>query len=102
MVLIEFSLFPVGKDEHLSPYVAHSIDIIEKSGLPYQITAMGTLIEGEWDQVMEVVKQCYMRMQDEAPRIYGSLKIDSRRGKDAQLKRKVESVEQKLGHALKK
>lgn len=102
MVLVEFSLFPIGKDEHLSPYVAHSLEIIEKSGLPYQLTAMGTLIEGEWDEVMNVVKKCYMRMHEEAPRIYGSIKIDARKGSEFQLKRKVDSVEQKIGHKLNK
>lgn len=100
MVLVEFSLFPVGKEEHLSPYVAHALEIIEKSGLSYQLTAMGTLIEGEWDDVMNVVKKCYMRMQEETPRVYGTLKIDARKGVSGQLKQKVTSIEQKLGHKL--
>jgi uncharacterized protein (TIGR00106 family) len=100
MVLVEFSLFPVGKEEHLSPYVAHSLEIIEKSGLPYQLTAMGTLIEGEWDEVINVVKKCYLRMAEECPRVYGSVKIDARKGIEGQLKTKVASVEQKIGHKL--
>jgi len=100
MVLVEFSLFPVGKEEHLSPYVTHSLEIIEKSGLSYQLTAMGTLIEGEWDEVMNVVKKCYLQMAEECPRIYGSVKIDARKGMDGQLRKKVASVEQKIGHKL--
>lgn len=100
MVLIEFSLFPVGKDEHLSPFVAHSLEIIEKSGLHYQLTAMGTLIEGEWDEVMGIVKKCYLRMQEECPRLYGSIKFDVRKGDEGRLKKKVASVEQKLGRKL--
>jgi len=100
MILVEFSLFPVGKEEHLSPYVAHSLEIIEKSGLPYQLTAMGTLVEGEWDDVMNVVKKCYMRMQEETSRVYGSIKIDARKVGEGQLKKKVASVEQKVGHKL--
>jgi len=100
MVLLEFSLFPVGKDEHLSPYVARSLEIIEKSGLPYQLTAMGTMIEGEWDQVMDVVKKCYLRMQEDTNRVYGAIKIDARKGVAGQLKAKVSSVEQKVGHKL--
>ena len=102
MVLVEFSIFPVGKEEHLSTYVAHSLEIIEKSGLSYQVTSMGTLIEGEWDDVMNVVKSCYVRMQEEAPRVYGTMTIDARKGGGAQIKRKIESVEQKLGHKLSK
>lgn len=100
MVLVEFSLFPVGREEHLSPFVAHSLEIIEKSGLPYQLTAMGTLVEGEWDEVMEVVKKCYMRMQEEAKRVYGTIKIDAKYGMTGQLKNKISSVEQKVGHKL--
>jgi uncharacterized protein (TIGR00106 family) len=102
MVLVEFSIFPVGKEEHLSNYVAHSLEIIERSGLPYQITSMGTLIEGEWDDVMNVVTDCYLRMQEEAPRIYCTMKIDARKEGGPQIKRKIESVEQKVGHKLTK
>ncbi len=101
MVLVDFSLFPVGKEEHLSPYVADALKIIENSGLQYQLTAMGTLIEGEWDDVMEVVKKCFMHMKEQAPRIYCTLKIDAQAGNESRLRQKVESVEKRIGHKLK-
>ena len=49
MVLLEFSMSPFDKGESLGPYVARSLDIVDRSGLPYQLTPMGTIIEGEWD-----------------------------------------------------
>jgi len=55
MVLLEFSMSPLDKGESVSVYVSRSLDIIDKSGLPYQLTPMGTIIEGEWAEVMAVV-----------------------------------------------
>ena len=54
MVLLEFSMSPLTKGENVSPFVARSVDIIDKSGLPYQLTAMGTILEGERDDVIAV------------------------------------------------
>ena len=59
MVLLEFAMYPTTKGESLSAYIARSLDIIDKSGLPYQLTSMGTIIEGEWHDVMAVVTACY-------------------------------------------
>ena len=61
MVLLEFTMSPMNKGESVSAYVARSIDIIDRSGLPYQLTAMGTIVEGEWADVMAVVTACFER-----------------------------------------
>ena len=55
MVLLEFAMYPLGQGESLSRYVARSLDIIDKSGLAYRLTPMGTILEGEWAEVMAVV-----------------------------------------------
>ena len=55
MVLLELAIFPNDKGTSLSPYVARCVDIIDKSGLAYQFSAMSTTIEGDWDEVMKVV-----------------------------------------------
>ena len=68
MVLLEFSMSPMNKGESVSPYVARSLDIIDKSGLPYQLTPMGTIIEGEWDEVMAVVGACFKAMSTDCER----------------------------------
>jgi uncharacterized protein (TIGR00106 family) len=102
MVLMEFSLFPVGLGVSLSPYVARSLDIIDKSGLNYRLTAMGTIVEGEIDQVLDVMRKCLEAMAADCDRVSCSAKLDIRRGTDSRLDAKVESVEAKLGRELKK
>jgi len=95
-VIVDFSLFPLDKGESLSAYVARSIKIIEESGLPYDFRAMGTSIEGEWDEVMAVVSRCFEVMRQDCQRISLSLKADYRRGPSGRLQRKIESVKKKL------
>lgn len=100
MVLLEFSMSPFGKGESLSPYVARSLDIIDKSGLPYQLTPMGTIIEGEWAEVMAVVTACFETMSADCERISTQIKIDYRAGPGDRIKAKVAAVEDRLGRKL--
>ncbi len=101
MVLLEFSMFPLDKGESLSPYVARSLDIIDRSGLEYRCHAMGTTLEGQFEQVMGVVGQCFEAMAADCDRIECSVKIDYRAGHTDRLTGKVASVERKLGRPLK-
>ena len=100
MVLLEFSMSPLDKGDSLSPYVARSLDIIDKSGLPYQLTPMGTIIEGEWAEVMAVVTACFDRMRQDCGRISTSIRIDYRAGKSGRLQSKVKAIEARLGRTL--
>lgn len=100
MVLLEFSMWPSDKGESVSAYVARSLDIIDKSGLPYRLTPMGTIIEGEWDEVMAVVTACFKAMEADCHRIATQIKIDYRAGAPGRLTAKVEAVEKKLGRKL--
>ncbi len=102
MVLLEFSMFPLDKGESLSQYVARSIDIVDRSGVAYQTHAMGTVLEGEIDQVLDVVRRCYEAMAVDCNRIECSIKIDARKGSSGRLQAKIASVEQKLGRAINK
>ena len=95
-VIINFSIFPLDKGESLSSYVARAIKIIEESNLPYELTAMGTSIEGEWSEVMAVVDKCFHALEKDCNRVYLALKADYRKGPAGRLKGKVESVKQKL------
>lgn len=101
MVLLEFSMTPMGAGDSVGDSVAHSLEIIEASGLEYRLHAMGTVIEGEWDEVMAVVTRCYERMRQDYPRISCTIKIDAREGEGGRIVSKVESVEKKLGRKLK-
>lgn len=100
MLLLEFAMYPMCKGESVSPFVARSLDIIDKSGLPYQLTPMGTIIEGEWGEVMAVVTACFEAMSSDCERIGTSIKIDYRAGAEGRLKGKVESVQKELGRKL--
>lgn len=102
MVLIEFSIIPLDKGESLSSYVAQSLDIIARSGLAYRLNPMGTVIEGEYNEVMGVIKQCFEAMRQDCRRISLSLKMDYREGKESRLESKITSVEEKVGRELKK
>ena len=96
MVLLEFSMSPLGKGESVGKYVARSLDIIDKSGVAYRLNPMGTVLEGGWDDVMRVVKRCYERMKKGCNRISCSIKIDYRKGHSGRLTGKVASVERRL------
>ena len=102
MVLLEFSMSPLNRGESVSEYVARSLEIIEASGLDYQLHAMGTIVEGEIDQVLAVMKQCLEAMAVDCDRVSCTAKLDYRRGHSGRLRAKVASVEEKLGRPLKK
>jgi len=102
MVLLEFSMTPLGMGESVSRYVKRSLDIIDRSGLDYEFHSMGTVIEGEWDEVMAVVEKCFEKMSTDCNRISVAMKIDYRKDAQERIKGKVRSVEDKLGRELKK
>ncbi len=101
MVLLEFSMAPLEKGESVGAYVARSLEIIEASGLDYRLHAMGTIIEGEIDQVLDVLRRCLEAMAQDCNRITCTAKLDYRRGYQGRLESKVTSVEQTLGRKLK-
>ena len=101
MVLLEFSMSPLGKGESVSKYVSRSLDIIDKSGVDYRLNPMGTVLEGEWDEVLGVVKQCYERMKKDCPRISCVMKVDYRQDHKGRLSGKVATVEKQLKRKLK-
>ena len=100
--MLEFSMSPMDKGESLGKYVSRSLNIIDKSGVDYRLNPMGTVLEGEWDEVMGVVKRCYEKMSEDCNRITCSIKIDYRKGKSGRLESKMASVEKQLGREIKK
>ena len=100
-VLVEFSMSPLGKNESVGTYVSRSLEIIDQSGIPYRLGPMGTCLEGDWDQVFSVIKQCYQRMSEDCNRISCIIKIDAREGHEGRLETKIASIEQNLGKKLK-
>jgi uncharacterized protein (TIGR00106 family) len=101
MVLLEFSMSPLAKGESVGKYVTRSLKIVDKSGVDYRLNPMGTVLEGDWDDVFRVVKQCFERMKKDCNRISCSIKVDYRKGAQGRLHTKVASVEKRLGRKLK-
>ena len=101
MVLLEMSIVPLGLGESVSPYVARCVDLVDRSGLDYELHAMGTIVEGELGQVLDLMRQCIEEVAKSAGRVSCSAKIDYRKGVAGALKSKVVSVEQKLGRQVK-
>ncbi len=100
-MLAQVSIFPVGARESLARDVAKIIDIIDKSGLSYKTTAMATVIEGNWDEVMALIKKCHRLMRRSHNRVYTSIVIDDRKGARRRLTGKVDDVEKIIKRKLK-
>ncbi len=99
-VLMEFSMTPLDKGASVSQYVSRSLDIIDKSGLDYKLNPMGTVVEGDWHEVLDVLTQCYNKMSSDCDRITISVKMDYRKGKQNRLTKKIESIEGHLGRKI--
>ena len=97
MVLLEMSITPLGKGESVSSYVAECVQLIAKSGLDYELHAMGTIVEGELDQVLDLMQRCIEQVATHSDRVTCAAKLDYRRGHSGRIRSKVTSVEQKLG-----
>lgn len=95
-MIAAFSITPLGVGDSVSAPVAEAVAMVRASGLPNETNAMFTNIEGEWDEVMALIKACVMHVGDAAPRVSVVIKIDHRPGVDDALHHKVEAVEQHL------
>ena len=101
MLLAEFSIWPMDKGESVSAYVARCLDIVDRSGLAYKLGPLGTCVEGEYDAVMGVIRQCFEALQADCHRITCTVKMDYRQGHSGRLEAKPAAVEKKLGRKLK-
>ena len=103
-MLFQVSMFPTSKKgTSASADVAKVIDIIDKSGLTYKLTAMSTLIEGEWEEVMDTLNKARKMLRESGhERIYIIINIDDRKDAKDRITGKVQSVEQKLGREVSK
>ena len=101
-MIVAFSISPTAADEtgSVSDAVAQAVKVVRDSGLPCETNAMFTNVEGEWDEVMAVVKRAVFAVAETAPRVGLVLKADLRTGHDSgQLAAKVQRVEERLSAA---
>jgi uncharacterized protein (TIGR00106 family) len=95
-MIAAFSITPLGIGASVSESVADAVRLVRDSGLPNETNAMFTNVEGEWDEVMALVKACVMTVADVAPRVSVVIKIDHRPGATDALHAKVDAIEDRL------
>ncbi|BBB32813.1 conserved hypothetical protein [Thermotomaculum hydrothermale] len=95
-MIAEFSIVPITGEESLSKYVAIILKEVKKSGLKYQLTPMATIVEGETDEVFDLIKKCHKIMKQYSNRVLTRVSIDDR-GEDLnRMDKKVKSVLEKM------
>ena len=98
-MLLAFSISPQTSDQpdgSVSQAVAAAVKVVRESGLPNETTSMFTTVEGDWEEVMAVVKRCVDAVAERTPRISLVMKADIRPGHTGQLTAKVERIEKIL------
>ncbi|MFW5486883.1 MAG: MTH1187 family thiamine-binding protein [Desulfovibrio sp.] len=94
--ILELTISPMDKGGSLTPYVSRAVGIIKSCGLPYIFGPMGTCIEGEYDAVMGVARQCFEALKTDCDRISITMRVDYRKQGENRLAGKVQSVEAEL------
>ena len=103
-MLAEFAIVPIGtKSASLSQILATVATLIDQSGLDYRVGPMGTTVEGEWDRVMALAKQCHHAVLQSSDRVMTTIRVDDRTDKPGggRITQKVQSLETKVGIPLK-
>ncbi|MBT2230137.1 MTH1187 family thiamine-binding protein [Nonomuraea sp. NEAU-A123] len=95
-MIVAFSITPLGVGEGVAEPVARAVKVVRESGLPNRTDSMFTTIEGEWDEVMSVVKRAVDAVAEVAPRVSLVLKADLRAGVSDGMTSKIESLERHL------
>jgi len=99
-LIVEISFVPVGVGTSLSRYIAKVINNIEKSGLKYQLTPMGTIVEGEWNEISNLIDYSHnLIFEMGIERIITNIKIDYRLDKKSSMQDKIDSVKKKMVEA---
>jgi uncharacterized protein (TIGR00106 family) len=99
-MLAQISMTPVGSGEETKELVAKTLAIVKKSDLSYQLTSMGTIVEGDWDEIMLLVKKCHEEMKHLADRVVTNIVIDDRKDLTNRLRDNVLEIEYVLGEGL--
>ena len=101
MAILEVSIVPIGTETpSISKYVANAVQILQgEKDIKYELTAMGTIIEGDLERLLALVSKMHRSAFDAgAMRVLTTVKIDERRDKTSSISGKVESVKRELGH----
>lgn len=96
-MMAQFSILPISDNPHLSDAIGKALKIVHESGLDYRLTPMGTLVKGEWREIMDMIKKCHQALQEDYDRVMTQIKIDDVKSGDVDFDHKIKSVEQKTG-----
>jgi uncharacterized protein (TIGR00106 family) len=99
-MLVELSVTPLGRGTHISQDLAPILKTIDDSGLSYVLTPSGTCIEGDWDEVMKVVKQCHQQARKLSNHVMTTVRIEDEEGATDKLNENIASVERAAGRQL--
>ena len=100
-MVVNFSVVPIGKESSLSAKVAEVLKIVSESEIDYKLHSMGTILEGDWGEIMGLIKKCHKKISKDSDRVLTTITIDDRKGRTGRIAGKVKSVERKLGKKLK-
>jgi uncharacterized protein (TIGR00106 family) len=92
-MIAAFSITPLGAGDSVGVLVAEAVRLVRASGLPNETNAMFTNVEGEWDEVMSVIKACVDKISEAAPRVSLVIKVDHRPGVTGAMQAKVDAIE---------
>ena len=99
-MLFSVSMFPVGAGDSLVKPVAEVVDEIDRAGLHYELTGMDTVVEGDWDTVLPVIKRAEERLRRNNDRVFLQLTVDDHAGAENRLHQAVGDVERELGRSI--
>lgn len=99
---MELSVVPLGRGPSIGADIADLVKLIDSSGLDYRLTAAGTIVEGNWDELLGLAKRCHAAMRQKTRRVITSIKIDDYEGRSGRLASMVRSIEEKVGKPVRK
>jgi uncharacterized protein (TIGR00106 family) len=98
-MLAAFSITPLGAGDSVGAAVSEAVRLVRQSGLPNETNAMFTNVEGDWDPVMDLIRACIERVNEDAPRVSVVIKLDIRPGHTGAITEKVATIERHLNEA---
>lgn len=99
-MLVELSITPLGRGTHISQDLGQILKTIDESGIRYCLTPSGTCLEGEWDEVMTLVKRCHEQARTSSAHVMTTVRIEDELGEDDKLNNNIASVEREAGRRL--
>lgn len=97
-VLMEFAMFPTDKGESVSEAVSRIIRMVRDSGVAYRLTPMGTIVETPTlEAALSIVQRSHDLLKEDAGRIYATVKLDIRKGREGRMTGKIRSVTDRIG-----